>query len=46
MNPDLWKNRYYADSHRYVHSWPGMDATRGSCKHSAARKARFKARHK
>lgn len=45
MNPDRW-NDWYCEPRRYVHSWPGMTVTRSSCKHSGARKARFKARHK
>lgn len=45
MNPELWKD-WYCEPRLYVHSWPGMAVNRGSCKHSAARKARFKARHK
>ncbi len=29
----------------YVHTWPGQARVKSSCKHSATRKARFKARH-
>lgn len=44
MGPTLYGS-YGSYSLPYRHSWPGMTVTKTSGKHSATRKARFKARH-
>lgn len=45
MNPRVRDWMYWAMP-RYAHSWPGQAHFKSSNKHSAARKQRFKARHK
>lgn len=42
-----WFTRHWWDyGLPYVHTWPGQTPSRHTNKHSKARKARFKARHK
>jgi len=46
MWESLWlRGRHYFD-YAWPHTYPGMADTKHTPKHNAARKARFKARHK
>lgn len=37
--------RWWSEPRAYVHTWPGKPSNRGTCKHTDARRNRFKARH-